>query len=320
MKKSLHPLYIFWLLMSKLPFCVLYALSDCLFLLVCHVVRYRHRVIQKNLSDSFPEKTKGEIRRIEKDFYHYFCDYIVETLKLMSMSKEQLMKRMRFTGVERISQCVEEGQSCGVYLGHIGNWEWITSLPYWISEKGKCAQIYHPLENKTVDEIFKWVRQKQGAECIPMAESLRKVIGYKRSNQPLVIGYIADQVPFWNNIHHWCEFLNHDTPVLTGSEKLIKKTGQAVFYADVRREKRGHYVCDMQLITRSPNEIGDFKITDIYFEKLEATIRRAPHLWLWSHNRWKRTREEFNLRYDEQTGRVMLGDLEDIKRQKGLVE
>ena len=89
-----------------------------------------------------------------------------------------------------------------------------------------------------------------------------------------------------------------------------------VFYCDVSRIKRGYYRCDMQLITDKPKEKTDFELTDLYFEKLQATIRRDPTLYLWSHNRWKRTREEFNLRYDEKTGRVDLGSLDDIKKRK----
>ena len=96
----------------------------------------------------------------------------------------------------------------------------------------------------------------------------------------------------------------------------MKATNQVVFYCDVSRTKRGHYRCDMQLITDQPKERPDFELTDIYFEKLQDTIRRDPALYLWSHNRWKRTREEFNLRYDKATGRVNLGNIEDIKSQR----
>ena len=234
----------------------------------------------------------------------------------MTMSKRQLMEHLVFTGTDVIDHYVDQGRSCGVYLGHYGQWEWITSLPYWISDKGLCTQIYHPLENKRFDSLFKKVREKQGARCIAMAETLRRVVAYQQQKQPIVMGYISDQVPFWNNIHHWFDFLNHDTPVLTGTEKVMKATNQVVFYCDVSRTKRGYYRCDMQLITDQPKGRAYFELTDTYFEKLQHTIRRDPALYLWSHNRWKRTREEFNLRYDEATGRVDLGDIEDIKRRK----
>ena len=309
-------LYTVWFAFSLLPFCILYVLSDFLYFISYYVVKYRRRVIRMNITSSFPEKNENELRAIEKGFYHWFCDYLVETIKLMTMSKQQLMRHLVFTGTDVIDKYIEEERSCGVYLGHYGQWEWITSLPYWISDKGLCTQIYHPLENKRFDSLFKKVREKQGARCIAMAETLRRVVAYQQQKQPIVMGYISDQVPFWNNIHHWFNFLNHDTPVLTGTEKIIKATNQVVFYCDVSRIKRGYYRCDMQLITDKPREKTDFELTDLYFKKLQATIRRDPTLYLWSHNRWKRTREEFNLRYDEKTGRVDLGSLDDIKKRK----
>ena len=232
------------------------------------------------------------------------------------MSKRELRQRMVFTGIEEINELLEKGVSCAIYLGHYGNWELITSLPLWVSEKAQCCQVYHPLKNERFDKLFKSVREKHHALCIPMAETLRQVVSYRQKKQPIVIGYIADQAPFWNNIHHWVDFLNHDTPVLTGSERIIKKTGQAVFYGDVSRVRRGYYRCDFKLITNESAKYKDWEITDKYFQLLEETIRRQPELYLWSHKRWKRTREEFNLRYDEKTGRVSLEPLEEIIRKK----
>ena len=308
--------YTFWYTMSLLPMSLLYVFSDCLYLLVGKVVKYRHKVIWKNLKDSFPEKDEAELQRIERGFYHYFCDYLVETIKLLNMSKRELRQRMVFTGIEEMNELLEKGVSCAVYLGHYGNWELITSLPLWVSEKAQCCQVYHPLNNERFDKLFKSVREKHHALCIPMAETLRQVVSYRQKKQPIVIGYIADQAPFWNNIHHWVDFLNHDTPVLTGSERIIKKTGQAVFYGDVSRVRRGYYQCDFKLITTEPAKYNDWEITDKYFQLLEETIRRQPELYLWSHKRWKRTREEFNLRYDEKTGRVSLEPLDEIIRKK----
>jgi KDO2-lipid IV(A) lauroyltransferase len=138
-----------------------------------------------------------------------------------------------------------------------------------------------------------------------MQESLRKIIQFEREGKPLVVGYIADQVPMWWNMHHWLNFLNHDTPVLTGAERIVKHTKQAFVYGDVTRVCRGHYNCEMKVIHRDTKVIRDFEITDIYFQELEKTIRRQPELYLWSHNRWKRTREEFNERFEVVNGKVV---------------
>ena len=305
-------------IVSLLPLRVLYLLSDFFFLIVFHLVKYRRRLVAKHLADSFPEKTEAERECVERDFYHWFCDYLVESIKLISMSERQMKRRLVFKGTDVVDQVVAEGQSCAVYLGHYGNWEWVTSLPLWVTPKAQCGQIYHAIENPQFDRLFLRLRQRFGAVCIPMAETLRRIIKYRQEGRPVVIGYIGDQVPFWNNIHHWCQFLNHDTPVLTGTERLTRQTGHAAFYLDVRRISRGYYEAEFQLISREPKKMAEYELTDEYFRRLEASIRRDPACYLWTHNRWKRTREEFNLRYDEATGRVSLEPLEKIKKEKGL--
>ena len=319
MKILYHLTYAVLWLFSLLPMWVHYLISDGIYVIVYHLVGYRKKLVRKNLSDSFPEKSEAEIIRIEKDFYRWFCDYFVETIKLLTISRQELRRRMVFKGAELVNKLTENGQSCAVYLGHYCNWEWITSLPLWVTPKAQCGQIYHVLENSEFDKLFLKLRQRMGAVCIPMAETLRKLAEYRQQRQPVVIGYISDQVPFWNNIHHWCPFLNHDTPVLTGTERLARSAGHAVFYIDVERPKRGYYVAEFKLIARDPKQTEDYQLTDAYFTLLEASIRRAPQFWLWTHNRWKRTHEEFNLRYDAETGRVDLGPLEDIKKKKGLL-
>lgn len=316
MKKSLSTVvygifYAVWWLMSLLPLRVLYVFSDILYLLMAHVIKYRHRVIWKNLSTSFPEKDAAELRTIEKGFYHWFCDYLFETVKLMTMSRKQLMKHMTFTGMEAFNQVLDEGQSVAVYLGHFGNWEWITSLPYW-APKSLCCQLYHPLENEAFDKLFKNVRERQGALCIPMQESLRKIIQFGHEGKPLVVGYISDQAPFWWNIHHWTDFLHHDTPVLTGAERIVRHTNQAFVYGDMTRTSRGHYNCEMKLICRDTRKMKENEITDRYFRELESSIRRQPEIYLWSHNRWKRTRELFNEHFEYVDGKVHLREGKDM--------
>ena len=313
-------LYGLFYTLSLLPLRLFYVLSDLIFFIVYHIAKYRRPLVRRHLKECFPEKTETEIVQIEKDFYHWFSDYLVESVKLLSISQRELKRRMTFKGQEMIDQTVNEGQSCAIYLGHYCNWEWITSLPLWLTPKAKCGQIYHTLENKEFDKLFLNLRQRMGAICIPMAETLRYIIRYKQEKQQVVIGYISDQVPFWNNIHHWCQFLNHDTPVLTGTERLVRQTGHAVFYLDVKRIKRGYYEGEFKLITREPKQMAEYEITDTYFQMLEESIRRAPAYYLWTHNRWKRTHEEFNIRFDPETGRVSLDDdLEKLKKERGII-
>ena len=305
MKIAYHSLYALWYLLSLLPLPVHHLFSDLIYLVIYRLLGYRVSVVRNNLASSFPEKDPDELRQIEQRFYHRLCDYFAETVKTMTISKRQLRRRFIFHGTELIDDCINQGQSCVVYLGHTFNLEWVTSLPLWVTPKAHCGQLYHALENPAFDRLFIRLRQRWGSECIPLTAILRKTVEYRQQGQPTVIGYLGDQVPHWNNIHHWCQFLNHDTPVMTGTERIAVKNHQALFFLDMQQTRRGYYEATFRLITRHPEQLQPFEATDIYHRLLEDNIRRQPELWLWSHKRWKRTREEFNRRFQVVDGKVI---------------
>jgi len=302
-----------WYVFSLLPLRVHYVISDLLFWLLFKVVRYRRDVVRKNLTESFPEKSEEELQKIERGFYHFFCDYLVETVKLMTISQEEMKRRIVFKGSELIDEIIGSGQSVTLYVGHYCNWEWVSSIPLWINPIAWGGQVYHPLENKVFDKLFLKIRERMGSHCIAMQDILREVLKHQQENQPTVIGYISDQKPLWVNIHHWVDFLHHDTPVLTGTERIARKMNHAVLYVDIQRVRRGYYEAEFKCITREPQKLKEFELTDIYFEMLEKSIRRAPEFWLWSHDRWKRTREEFNERFEVIDGKVIAKDHPDNK-------
>ena len=104
MKFIYYLVFFFWYLLSLLPLRVLYFISDLLFVPLFYGLKYRRDIVHRNIAGSFPEKTEEEILKIEKEFYHFFCDYVVETIKLFSMSKKQMMKRMTFSGLDEVRE------------------------------------------------------------------------------------------------------------------------------------------------------------------------------------------------------------------------
>lgn len=305
MKVVYYILVFFCYLLSPLPLRAHYIISYIIYVLMFYIIRYRRRVVWKNLTSAFPEKKEEELLRIERGFYHFFCDYLVETVKLMTISQEEMKRRIIFRGTELVDEIIESGQSITLYVGHYCNWEWVSSIPLWLDPSTWCGQVYHPLENKDFDKLFLKIRERMGAHCIAMLDTLREVVKHKRENRPIIIGYISDQKPLWVNIHHWVDFLHHDTPVLTGAERIARKMNHAVMYLDIQRVRRGYYEAEFKCITREPQKLKEYELTDIYFEMLEKSIRRAPEFWLWSHDRWSRTREEFNERFEVIDGKVI---------------
>lgn len=280
------------LLLSKLPLRLLYILSDFAYFIVRYIAGYRRGVIQRNIAASFPEKTTKERERIISDFYHFFCDYAVETIRLLSMPASEMRRRMIFEGLDEMQRVMNQHQFAFLYLGHYCNWEWVSSLGLWTPEEWHCAQLYRPLENKMFDRIFLRLRSRFGAENIPKNAILRRIAGFKREDEKIVIGFISDQSPRRINIHDWVDFLHQDTPVFTGTERIAKSVDAAVFFADMQRESRGRYRCRLQKMSDNVCTIPDYELTEAYMRLLEENIRCQPAFWLWSHKRWKHRRNE----------------------------
>lgn len=299
--------YVVFYLISLLPFSVLYLLSDVVFLLLYYIIRYRRRLVRKHLTTCFPEMSQADIIKTEKAFYHWMCDYFNETIKLLSIKPENLLKHIEFRNVEALEACFSDGQDCAAVLGHYCNWEWLsaTGLCFKQHPEAVAGLIYHPLYNKAFDKLFLDIRQSMGGVCIPKKDILRYLVKYRGENRRSLFGYISDQGPKWENIHLWIDFLHHETPVFTGAERIMRKMKQAVFYVDMQRPKRGKYICTFQLITRNPQELEEHELTRIFFEMLEASIRKQPAYYLWTHNRWKRSKKEFDQHFRIENGRTV---------------
>jgi len=302
MKKYLFdPLYylIFglWWIYSILPMPIHYFFATLGYLILRFVMRYRRKTVSKNLRESFPHLSKRQLKLVEMRFYLYFVDLIAESVKFFSISKTELKYRMQFKGLDRLHESLAKGRSCACFLGHNGNWEYVSSLPLWVDPKlGKCLQLYHPLENPIMDRLVGYERERMGSTNIPMAQSIRHIMKYHKEGTPVVVGFIGDQVPVWESLNYWLPFFNHDTPVMTGGERIARKMDMDCYYIHMRRKRRGRYEATFQLMTETPKQVPEHWITEEYFRRLEENIKEQPSYWLWTHKRWKRNREGY-IRY-----------------------
>ncbi len=291
-------------LFSLLPLRILYLISDVLAWILHSCVRYRRKVVGSNLRSSFPEKTEKEIRSITRKFYRFLTDYLVETIKLTTMSRRQMERRMRFEGIEEADKALREGRDVTLSLGHFCNWEWVSSLPLHFTPDAIGGQIYHPLENRAADRLFLRIRGRWGAVSVRLHDTLKAITRWRRSGERSIVGYIADQVPGYNGIHCWVDFLNHDTPVYSGPERIARMLDSEVFYLDMSRPGRGYYTGKFIRLTSHASSCEKFFLTREYFRLLEESIRRSPQFWLWSHRRWKRTRKDFEARFPDAAERL----------------
>ena len=297
--------YVFFYLLSLLPLRLLYGLADFEYLMIYHVIGYRRQIVHNNLATSFPEKSEVERRQIEKGFYRWFCDYFFEAVKLLSISEKELRQRFVITNSDVIEQSFREGQNVGAILGHYCNWEWLSCVGIGLPANRAVGLIYHPLRSKAFDRLFYAIRSCVGGVPVPKKDILRQLVTFRREGTMNIFGYIADQGPKWENIHLWLPFMNHDTGVFTGAERIMRKMNNAVYYVEMNRPRRGYYTCTYHLITKDPQSLPEYEITRRFFGLLEQTIQRHPQYYLWSHNRWKRTHEEFDRRFQVINGKVV---------------
>lgn len=291
--KALKRNPLFWLLkaFACLPFPVLYLISDGLFLLIYHVVRYRRRIVDRNLADSFPEKSPAELRAIAKQFYRNFADYIVETLKLLHISDAEISRRMTFSGFEAADEIIRSGRSVLVYFSHTGNWEWAPSItlhePEIVAGRAIGVQVYRPLSNAWIDTLMLYIRGRFGAISYRKKTVFRDLLMLRRDSILCFAGFMSDQKPSHGDAIHVVNFLNHPTAIITGTETVARRLDMGVIYWDMTKPSRGHYHIHCRLITADCKSMPEGSITDAYASLLQATIRREPPIWLWTHNRWK---------------------------------
>ncbi|SDD92421.1 lysophospholipid acyltransferase family protein [Riemerella columbipharyngis] len=284
--KGLNKILFFLLLsFSKAPLRVLYVFSDIIFVLLYYVSGYRKKVVMKNLKNSFPNKTKQELKSIQKAFYKNFSDYIVETLKSFTISDTELKIRVQHLNQHLFSEAKAEGKNVIMLAGHIFNWEWINALAT-VLPQSKCFPIYRKIQNSSWEEKIKSMRSRFGNTPIEAHQVVRHMVKTPNDGDAAYM-FIADQSPYVLDIHYGLNFLNQKTPAFIGYDRLSTKMDLVFIFCEMKKVKRGHYQVTYQRIYPDNDYFEQYEVVKKFHRLLENTIRKAPSNWLWSHRRWK---------------------------------
>ena len=268
--------------LSYLPLRVLYVISDFMFLFIFYIIKYRRKVVKQNLKNSFPGKTDKELNKIEREFYHHFSDLIFEIIKLTSISEGNLRERVIFTNPELFEKYKEV--SIVLAVSHYGNWEWgISGIS--LNTEQKMMGVYKKLNNLFFNDFMNKNRAKFGADLVEINGTFRYLI--KNKNNPKIIGLLADQSPTKNDSNYWTTFLNQETSVYLGPEKISKKFNYPVLFCSMKKVKRGYYEVLIEELCTNPEKTTEGEITSLYLRKVEEKINESPEFWLWTHRRWK---------------------------------
>jgi len=283
--------YIFFIsnwIITLLPLRVLYILSDLLFLILYYFPSYRRKVVYTNLKNSFPDKPEKELRSIEKKFYRHLADLFIETFKLTHLSEKQIRRRFTVSNIEVIERLYEQKRDIVAVLGHYNNWEWLAALPLYT--KYKAISIYKPLQNKHFDAFINNTRSRFGMILTPMSSVIREIISDRKNSINTISAFVSDQIPVKTEIQYWTRFLNQDTPVYMGIEKVASKYDMAIVYFHIQKVRRGYYNLDIELLFEHTADLPPHHVTDTHVRRLEEIIIEKPEYWIWSHRRWKHLR------------------------------
>jgi KDO2-lipid IV(A) lauroyltransferase len=284
-KKGLSRIVFFFLyLVSLLPFWVLYFVSDIIFVVLFYITGYRRKVVQENLRNSFPDKNQQELNDIEKKYYRYLADLIVETVKMITISKKEVLRRINLTNPELIENYYAEGRSLIAAVGHYCNWE-LCVLRFSLIPQYEKIMVYKQLSNAESDKYYLKVRGRFGVTLVQMRSTLRKLTELRRSLTFTVLA--ADQTPVQHETQYFTRFLNQQTAVFQGIEKMAIMFNSVIVFGKIKRVKRGFYEYKFVTMVDEPKQTQPYEITDLYLKTLEDMINEEPQYWLWSHRRWK---------------------------------
>ncbi len=275
-------------ILSLLPLSVLYAIAQgLLYPLIYYVVGYRRKMVRHNLRLAFPDKPDNERQLIEKQFYHWFADLLAEIVHGYRATDEEMRERIQYGGLDELAKAARQHGGAMLMIGHIGCWEWYAEIAKQSATDLKFHYIYRRLKSESADKAMLELRKKRGGDCIEKNLLLRRMVSYRKDHLPHIYCMLSDQKPSAQDLDYRLPFLNTDSPFITGTDTLARKFGYPVFYIDYTMPSRGHYIGRLKLITDAPEITDVGGITREYTKLLEQTILRTPHIWLWTHNRFK---------------------------------
>ena len=272
-------------MISRLNFTSIYLISDLLYYILYYIFSYRKKVVRKNLELAFPEKSKKERRRIERENFRNLTDIFLETFKSNNIKEKDLIERFSFKNPELLEKIYNNNQEVIVMCSHYCSWEWVFVIQK--ITKFKINAIYKKLSNKYFDKWTKDRRSRYGANMISTKDTYREVSRLSKLKSLNFYGFASDQSPKKSKAVYWGKFLNNWVPIHTGAEVIAKKYNMATVFMDVQKVKRGYYEASFSLITEKPNSFKKFELTDKYIEFVEKQVRNKPEYYTWTHKRFK---------------------------------
>lgn len=263
------------------------------------LIRYRRKVVLRNLRLAFPEWSDRDIRRTMHKFYGFLAEIVVDTISLAGAKPSDKARYILWANGEEHRERMA-GRDWIAVPAHFGCWEYFLMWSWFANSQ--CVGVYHPLRSKVFECYYRRLRNfSPHVRQVAMKDTMRHFLRERGEAGGMAIGLISDQSPELRADTVWYDFFNVKTAFVEGAEKIALKFHLPVFFSYTERIRAGEYSIRFDQIYDGVEEVAPTEITRRYVVRLEAMIKEHPELWLWSHNRWKHTPEKQMRRFGKST-------------------
>lgn len=253
----------------------------------------RLAITRANVDAAFPQASKKWKGAVVRGSYINLGTTLVELMQLGSMSKTELLRRVKFTGLEEVKERIAAGKPTILVSGHVGNWEWMAAAA---GNQLNCPLtiVTHPQHNNTANKLLNSHRTRFGNLLVPMHQAAKKLV--QTLNSGGVVAFLADQHASEEK-DPWIDFFGRATPTYSAPAALSLRMNAPIFFGVAERQEDHTYIVNVRRLHSDDlhaTSEGINELTRRHVEALEDAIRKTPTLWSWQHRRWRKPSPPIN--------------------------
>jgi len=240
------------------------------------------KLINANISKAFPNLGHKEIKNITKKMWNNYGKILAEYVFIKDFRGNKFNNKINIKGQKILDKIKKDNEPVIFISGHFNNFE---LMALHIEKSGiNLATIYRPLNNKFLNIIMEWIRNKYICknQIKKGISGTKKLLSFfkKKTSIALMIDQRVSQGIKSN-------FFNHECLTTTIPAQFVKKFKCRVVPIYIERLQDMHFQLTIHEPLKYSNIESISSITSNLNGVLEKMILKNPDQWIWSHNRWK---------------------------------
>ena len=240
------------------------------------------KTIYSNISLAFPNSEENVKKNISKKMWQSYGKILAEYIFIKNFRNLNSEKYLNIKGQKILDDVKNSNEPVIFISGHFDNFE---LMAMHIEKSGiNLAAIYRPLNNyflnPTMENIrIKFICEKQIKKGI---SGTKEILKYFKSGTSIAL-MIDQRVS--QGIRS--SFFDKDALTTTIPAQFVKKFNCKIVPIFIERNNVENFNLEIMSPLTFTNQETVESITLKLNRVLEKMIRRNPHQWIWSHNRWK---------------------------------